>query len=128
MTYGLLVVLAFGVVNTVEAWPITSYRLFSQIRTGRSVRQVLVAVDRDGTTRPVRLRGDVATTTAHQFPTLKRLPPAEQRTKVEGWLRIAGIDPSTVRAVRLERVISELDPDGGPPTETSRRLIVEVPL
>lgn len=126
MTLVVVVALGIGVLGQTEAWPITAYRLFSGVRTGNQVAYELVAVDRDGAARPVRFRGDTVATTAHQFPSLRTLPEAEQREKVRTWLRLADIDPATVTVVRLERVTRRLDPNGGPATETGRRIVVEV--
>jgi len=126
VTYGLLAVLAFGVWNHTEAWPITSYRLFSQVRTGTSSSLQLVALDADGARQPVRPRGDTVATTAHQLHRLPTLDRAEQRRRAVAWLREAGIDPSTVRTVLVERVTVALDPDGGPSRETGRRVVVEI--
>lgn len=126
VTYGLLAVLAFGVWNHVEAWPVTSYRLFSGVRTGSSAGYQLVAVDRDGTESRVRLTGDTVATTSHQFRMLRTLDPVGQRAKVRTWLQQAGMDPEEVSVVRLEWVTRALDPDGGPSTETGRRVVVTV--
>lgn len=128
VTYGLVLVLAFGVVEQVEAWPVTSYRLFSQVRTGQSTTLELVAVDGDGKRSVVRIRGEVAATTSHQYRRLRLLDLAEQREQVRAWLALADIDAGALAAVRLERVTRQLDPDGGPATESARRLVVEVPL
>lgn len=128
VTYGLVLVLAFGVVEQKEAWPVTSYRLFSQVRTGQSTMLELVAVDDDGERSVVRPRGEVAATTRHQYRQLRLLDPAAQQVQVRAWLNAAGIDENEVATARLERVTRQLDPDGGPATETSRRLVVEVPL
>lgn len=128
VTYGLVLMLAFGVVEQVEAWPVTSYRLFSQVRTGQSTTLELVAVDGSGERSVVRIRGEVAATTSHQYRQLRLLGPAEQREQVRAWLALADIDAGAFATVRLERVTRQLDPDGGPATESSRRLVVEVPL
>src|SRR5690606_25578204 len=99
------------------------YRLFSQVRTDRSVGLELVAVGSDGTREVVRVRGEVAATTGHQFGRLRSMSRAEQQTKVRAWLDLAGVDATAVASVRLERVARRLDPDGGPATETDRTLV-----
>ena len=128
VTYGLVLVLGFGVVQQIEAWPITSYRLFSQVRTDRSTSLELVAVGADGTRTLVRPSGEVAATTAHQYRELRLLDPDRQQTQVHAWLDSADVDAEGQAAVRLERVTRRLDPDGGPATELTRVLVVEVPL
>lgn len=128
VTYGLVLVLAFGVVQQVEAWPVTSYGLFSQVRTGQSAALELVAVAEDGRRTVVRPRGEVAATTSHQYRELRRLTPADQETAVRAWLGAAGVDVEGLAVVRLERVTRRLDPDGGPATVLSRTLVVQVEL
>lgn len=128
VTYGLVVVLAGAVWTQTEAWPVTSYRLFSAVRTGTSASLELVAVGADGEPRPVRVTGGAVAGTRHQYRELPGLPEAERRERVEAWLRVAGVDPATLVEVRLERVIRALDPEGGPSRVTGRVVIVAVPL
>lgn len=126
VTYGLVILLATAVWQHTEAWPVTSYRLFSSVRTGTSSGLQLVAVSEDGTTQRVAPRGETVSTTAHRYGDLPGLAPEERRRLVRTWLLSADIDPETVRVVRLERVTRALDPDGGPAVETGRRIIIEV--
>jgi hypothetical protein len=119
-----------AVVNTVEAWPITSFRLFSQVRTGETWSYQLVAIDREGRRIPVQLgdRGQVVSTTGHQLPELPRLSETERRRRVLAWLDLAGIEAATVERVELDRVHRRLDLHGGPAHELDRRTVVEVEL
>lgn len=126
MTYPLLILLAFAVFQQVEAWPITSYRLFSKVRTDQSIALVLTVVHHNGETATLRLPGDTVTTTRHQYRSLIGAKPAEQKTKVRVWLAAAKIDQRSVRSVRLERVIRRLDPSGGPAKEIRRVTVAEV--
>lgn len=126
VTYGMAAVLTLGVVNQIEAWPVTSWRLFSGVRTEQAVRTRFVIVGKDGSTSPLRLPGDTVGTTSHQFATLPRLTPADQRDKVRAWLRAGGIDPDEVDRIRLERVRIRFDPDGGPATELDRSVVLEL--
>lgn len=126
VTYGLVALLAFAVWTGTEAWPVTSYRLFSSVRTDKSVSLELVAVAPDGTTRTVRFSGGAVAATSHRYRDLVGATPAEQRRLVDAWLSLSGIDRGEVKVVRLERVARRLDPDGGPATVTGRRVLVEV--
>lgn len=130
VTYGTVAGLLLVAHLEVEHWPATSYRLFSQVRTDRSVGLELVAVHEDGTRERVSLvgAGEVLTTTSHQFPRLSAEPPEVRRRKVLAWLAIAEVDPSTVVAVQLERVERRFDPDSGPSTELRRTVVDEVVL
>lgn len=111
-----------------ELWPLTAYRLFSDVRTGTAASVELVAVAPDGTRTPVRLdpRNPVVATTGRQYPRVRDAAPGEQRVMVRAWLQAAGIDPGGVADARFERVVLELDPDTGERRETSRTLLVEV--
>lgn len=123
---GMVAILTVGVLNQVEAWPITSWRLFSGVRTEQAVRTRFLIVRDDGSTDSLRLHGDTIGTTAHQFATLPHLAPTAQRRKIRTWLRTGGVDPDEVAAVRLERVRLGLDPDGGPAAELDRRIVLEI--
>lgn len=126
VTYGLIALLIVGVVTETEAWPITSWRLFSSLRTDQRASTVLTVVDRDGAEFPLRLPGDVIGTTRHQFSTLPRKSPTVQQAKVRAWLEAADVDLARVDHVRLERRRLQLDPDGGDPAELDRITLLEI--
>ncbi|MEO6629671.1 MAG: hypothetical protein ABIP03_14020 [Aquihabitans sp.] len=129
VTYGMVALLAWAAVSSVEAWPITSYRLFSAVRTDRSVSLELVAVTMGGKRQVVSLgHGQLLATTRHQFMLLRQDPDAERQRKVRAWLRLADIDAATVEQVDLERVERRLDPHGGPATVVARTVVVETVL
>lgn len=130
VTYGMVAGLLVGAQLEVEWWPVTSFRLFSQVRTDRSTGLELVAIDARGARTPVRL--DEAThrvgNVVQQLELLRDDPPAVQRAKASAWLEVVGIDPATVERVELDRVQRRLDPDGGPATEVGRSVVAEIPL
>ena len=129
VTYGMVGLLAWAALSTVEAWPVTSYRLFSAVRTDRSVTLELVAIATSGERQVVSLgRGQLLSTTRHQFMLLRREPDAERERKVRAWLELADIDASTVSRVDLERVERRLDPHGGPSKVVARTVVVETVL
>lgn len=128
VTYGLVVVVAFGVVEEVEAWPVTSYRLFSQVRTGQTIMLELVAIGANDRRTVVRPHGKVGAAIRHQYRELPALDLAARRNEVRGWLAAGGIDADGPTIVRLERVTRQLDLSGGPATELSRVVVVEVVL
>ncbi|GIJ00208.1 hypothetical protein CLV28_1922 [Sediminihabitans luteus] len=127
VTYGLVGVLVVGALAKVEVWPLTSFHLFSAVRTGTSVGLELVAVADDGSRAPVVLdpAHPVLVTTAHEFGDLPGATPADQRRMVAAWLDAAHVDPADVSAVRLERVHRLADPDGVW-HEDARELVTEV--
>ncbi|GIG41447.1 hypothetical protein [Cellulomonas phragmiteti] len=122
---GLLVVAA---AVQVELWPLTAYRLFSDVRTATTTTIDLVAVAEDGTRTPVRLdpRNPVVLATGGQYAQVPGEDPEVQRAKVRAWLSAAGVDVADVATTRLERVVLELDAGTGARRETSRELLVEV--
>ena len=128
VTYGLILVLGFGTVAQVEAWPLTSFELFSHRRTGESTVLELVAFSSVGRRTVVRTQGPMMSASRHQYQDLDRIDPTRRRTEVLAWLAVAGIDPKGLTEVQLERVTRELDPRGGPATVVERTLVVRVPL
>ncbi|MCM0640742.1 hypothetical protein [Cellulomonas wangsupingiae] len=111
-----------------ELWPLTAYRLFSNVRTGTASSLELVAVSADGTRIPLRLDSSnpVVATTVWQYGRIPDADPAEQRRLVRAWLHVAGIDPSGVAEVRLERARTTTDPQTLTRSETSREVLAEV--
>ncbi len=130
VTYAVVAGLIFAAQAGIEQWPVTSFRLFSQVRTDRSFGLELVAVEPDGDRERVSLTGgsQVVANAGHQLQLLRSDPPGTQRTKVLTWLELVGMDPSEYEKVNLERVERRLDPDGGPAEEVRRTVVAEVDL
>jgi hypothetical protein len=113
VTVGTVVALVLVALSGLEAWPLTSFRLFSTVRTGTSVGLQLEAVASDGTRTPVRVPSNqVMSTTTHQFAHLAHARPEVQRAKVRAWLATAGLDPAAVTEVDLVRTTRSTDPTG----------------
>jgi len=130
VTYGLVAGLLLVAQLETEWWPVTSFRLFSQVRTDRSTALQLVAVDAGGGRTPVQL-DDVTHRVGNvvqQLELLREDPPEVQRAKATAWLELVDLDPATVERVDLERVLRRLDPDGGPAAEVGRTVVAEIPL
>jgi hypothetical protein len=126
VTVGTVAVLLLVPITTVEAWPLTSFRLFSTLRTGTTVGLALVAIAPDGTSTPVRLpRDQVLSTTSHQYADLEDESPQTQRAKVRAWLVAAGLDPADVAAVELVRTTRHADA-AGVPQVTGSTIVVRV--
>lgn len=130
VTYGAVVALAACAALSLEPWPLGSFRLFSEPRTGERSALVLVAVDGAGAAVPVRFTGDrrAVRSAQRQLPDLVELEPAERRRRVRAWLRLAGVDPGPIREVVLQRVRRRLDLDGGPSRELARVDVLRIPL
>ena len=112
---------AFGI----EAWPLTGWRLFSELRTDHQVSWRAVAVDGRGDENPIRFedlpRG------YRNFPLVMRtfasVPAPEQATACRVWLAAARRERIAVGAVRIYRVDWYLSyrhssGDGPPPART----------
>ncbi len=132
LTYATVALLLVVAVGNVERWPLTSYRLFSKVRTGVEVSYVLAAEEADGDRHPIRLR-PAARSVPHQLPSLARLDPAQQRAKVAALLELAepdptGFDPRQAAYIVVQRITRQLDIRGGPSSELTRRDLVKVPL
>lgn len=123
VTIGVLVVFAFAAWNTVEAWPITSFRLFSQVRTANASSTTLVAIDADGDAHPVEADPDhpFVPRTKHEYPLLRDATPARAHAMVDAWLRAAGMDPDDFVAVELRRKSLVYAPDGSSRHVTGER-------
>jgi len=104
VTYGLVLALLLTAAVEAELWPFTAYRLFSEVRTGTTVSLDLVAATAEGdvVVRPADRDAPLATTT-RQYQDLAGAAPDRRQEMVTAWLGLAGIDPRTVRSVRLER-------------------------
>lgn len=130
VTYTVAVGLLVAAALDVEAWPITSFTLFSQPRTERSLKLELVAVDADGRGTAVSFADAAASVPnpAQQLQRLRTVDADERALRARALLGAAGVDPSTVERVELVRVVRLLDSDGGEPTEVSRSVVLEVAL
>jgi hypothetical protein len=109
----------------IEAWPLTGWRLFSQLRSDHQVSWRAVAVTGPGYEEPISFedlpRG------YRNFPlvmsTFASLPPHEQAAACRAWLAAARRDTTPARAVRIYRVDWYLSyrrgsGDGPPPART----------
>jgi hypothetical protein len=113
VTLGTVAVLLVIPATTIDAWPLTSFRLFSTLRTGATSGYALMAVDANGTTTRVELPHDeVVGGTVHQYGELAHESAATQRAKVRAWLAAGGIDPADVASVELVRTARRTDAAG----------------
>jgi hypothetical protein len=130
VTWSLLAVVAVAAVTGLELWPLTSFRLFSEVRTADQSRLELVAEHLDGTEEPllVTQTNPVLVTTDRQYPDLPRQPEQVQREKVLAWLSVSGVDPATVGSVRLDRVARAYDEATRTWVDVGRTTVVDVDL
>lgn len=86
----LLAVIGCGLFE-IEAWPLSGFRLFSQVRTGTEVRWELVTVDATGAEAPADLSGMGRgfRQSWHLLPHLADAPADEQAKACAGWFAAA---------------------------------------
>ena len=130
VTWSFLAVLAIVAVGGLELWPLTAFRLFSEVRTADQTRLELVAEHLDGTEEPLLVSetNPVLVTTDRQFPDLPREPAEVQREMVLAWLDVSGVDPATVGSVRLDRIARQYDVDTHAWADVGRTTILDVDL
>ena len=89
----------------IEAWPLTGWRLFSQLRTDHQVAWRATAVGEDGETQ---IRFAELPRAYRNFPLVMRtfagLPRVEQTAACQAWLEAARRDQPGTSAVRIYRV------------------------
>lgn len=133
MTYGLAVVMVVAVSGPYECWPVTSFRLFSQTRTGTTTTYALLVEEPGGRFHrvsfgPRRLQAEVA---GRQVRTLVALPADRRQARIDALLTLAHTGPGAFRplegrAVRVERVTRRVGAGGGPGVELGRRIVLRV--
>jgi hypothetical protein len=88
-----------------ELWPLTGWRLFSQLRTDHQVAWRATAVGDDG---EKQIPFDDLPRAYRNFPlvmrTFSELPPAEQGAACRAWLEAARRERPGTRTVRLYRI------------------------
>jgi hypothetical protein len=98
-----------------ELWPLTGWRLFSQLRTDHQVSWRATAVGEDGEKQI--LFGELPRA-YRNFPlvmrTLSELPPAEQAAACHAWLEAARHERPGTHTVRLYRIDWYLSHRNGP--------------
>jgi len=124
VTYSAIAVLLVAALVQVDIWPVTAYRLFSNLRTADGTSLTLWAVGPDGERTNLRPDGNpVLVTTGHLYGELADADPARAREMVGAWLGLAGIDPADVSQVVLERATWEMDAETREQFETSRAVV-----
>lgn len=116
-----------------EVWPLSAFRLFSDVRTSEQVTWELRVVDDAGLEHPVALSGlPESHSGSHQIlPLVASESSGEQRAIVLAYARAGGLSDQWLNehanSARIYRVTTTLEPDGS----TSAKLeevTTEVPL
>jgi hypothetical protein len=130
VTWSLLAAMAVAAVAQLELWPLTAFRLFSEVRTADQTRLERVAEHLAGPdeARLVPETNPVVYTTDRQFPDLVGESQRVQREMVLAWLSASGVDPATVASVRLDRIVRDYDTDTHEWADVARSTVVDVDL
>ncbi|KMM44344.1 hypothetical protein CWIS_16660 [Cellulomonas sp. A375-1] len=129
VTWGTLGVVLLGAAAEIEAWPVTSFRLFSTVRTADGATTSLVAIRPDSSQVTVRLPDDqVLATTSHQLVDLRHQSAHQQHAEAVAWLHVAGLDPDDYVAVAVDRSAWTMDPVTREREVHGTTRLVEVPL
>jgi len=127
VTCAAVAVLLTAALVQIDAWPVTAYRLFSNVRTADGVSLTLWAEGVDGTRTDLRPpAGEVLATTTHLYRQLEDADPAHARELVDAWLELAGVRPADVSRVVLERTTWRMDADTRERHETGHAVVAVV--
>lgn len=108
--YGLVGFLVAWAVTDVDFWPMTAYRLFSEVRTDQATSTQLVAMFDDGTEQVVFPgASEVASTSWRGYATLPDADDFERDAMLDYWFENAEIESDRVSAVRLQESTRVLD-------------------
>lgn len=127
VAYGLVALLALSVVAQVEWWPLSSFRLFSQARTGTATTWQVALVDATGAEHPLSFdRLPRGYRGSHQLaPTLRGLPGERRDAVCRAWADAAADRLAIVATeVRVYRVTGLVPTGHGPTPPATRSLSV----
>jgi hypothetical protein len=108
----------------IEAWPLTGWRLFSELRHERTISWRAVGVSASGAEARFSF-GDLPAGYhwgANILSSFASRPAAEQTAACDAWIDAArrrGLDVAAIRIYRLERVVSDRVGDRGAPEEAA---------
>ncbi|HWV77512.1 MAG TPA: hypothetical protein VN027_09435 [Isoptericola sp.] len=127
VTYSAVAVLLLAALVQLDVWPITAYRLFSNVRTADGVSLTLWAEGLDGERTDLRPpAGEVLGTTTHLYRQLEHAEPAHARELDSAWLELAGVRRADVAQVVLERTTWRMDAETREKHETGRAVVAVV--
>src|SRR5215210_7806901 len=119
------IVAALLVAGAVEAewWPVSSMRLFSEVRDDRAAGFEVFLVDADGDASRLDLAslGRGFRGAHHLLPRFSSMTQAERDEVCAAWAAAAGGDADSVRIDRVVRTVPTGDDD--PAREVSRRVV-----
>lgn len=121
------VVVACGLLS-IEAWPLTGWKLFSRVRGPQEAGWVATAIDEDGRERPIDFAalGRPYTGSLHLMIEMPRRTAAQREAVCRTWADAIERDGSaTVAAVRVYRTRSIVPVDDAPRKPSTRKLYLE---
>jgi hypothetical protein len=115
--YGFVALLLVFVFRDQEWWPLTSWHLFSHVRSDIARSYEVRSVGRDGSVRPLRFAGlpNGAQLENRLLPHIGTLPAARQRSTCDTWLKLAQQRGDDVVGLRIYAVQRKLPRGDGKP-------------
>lgn len=115
--YGFVALLLAFVFRDQEWWPLTSWHLFSHVRSDVERSYEVRSVSRDGTVRPLRFAGlpNGAQLEDRLLPHIGALPASRQATTCKAWLELAQKRGDDAVGLRIYLVQRKLPRDDGKP-------------
>ena len=115
--YGFLALLLIFVFADLEWWPLTSWHLFSRVRSDTTSGYEVRTVGSDGSVRPLRFTGlpNGAQLQNRLLPHIGTLPKARQASTCDAWLELAQKRGDDAVALRVYAVQRELPRGDGKP-------------
>ena len=112
--YGFVALLLVFVFRDQEWWPLTSWHLFSHVRSDITRSYEARTVGHDGTVRPLRFAGlpNGAQLEDRLLPHIGTLPAARQASTCDAWLKLAqkrGDDAGGLRIYAVQRKLPRGD-------------------
>jgi hypothetical protein len=124
VVYGLVALIGVAAAADAEWWPVSSMRLFSEVRSGTAVAWEVRLVAADGTEEllDVASLGRAFRGAHHLVPTLPALPAAERDAICAAWAEAAADQGRLVASeVRVDRVVRSVPRSAAEaPVELSR--------
>lgn len=131
VTYGCVAIILTAGFAGLELWPLSAFRLFSEIRTAEQYSWQLTVIDTSGVEHEVNL-GDLPDNYsghAQLMNSVMDMSASEQAAVVRAWLAGANIDSKGIVTARIFLVETSVpQTTGEPPVEESRQEMLVVKL
>jgi hypothetical protein len=131
VTYGVVGVIVLAGVTGHEYWPLSGFRLFSEVRSSQQTTYSVVVVNEQGQSSVLDLGALPDNYSGHvqMLPAMVTKSADEQAAIVQAWLVGLGLTPGEYTSAEIYRSASEVPADSAEPAVvTDRELVLTVPL